>query len=65
MFDLIQHFFSRTIKTPRLPNPPLTTDEERWRLEEKQREVRARLELLRIESEMPGLSRAGKRGEKP
>ncbi|MDQ3541960.1 MAG: hypothetical protein M3440_14870 [Chloroflexota bacterium] len=63
MFDLIQHFFSRTIKTPRLPNPPLTTVEEWTRLEERQQEVRARLELLRIESEMPGLSRFRKEVE--
>ncbi len=65
MFNLIHRVLSRTIKTPTLPDPPLTTDAEWERLEERQREVRARLELLRIESEMPGLSRARRGGEKP
>ncbi len=65
MPDLFRRLLSRTIRTPHLPNPPLTTDEGRRRIEDRQQEVRARLELLRIESEMPGMSRAGKGGDTP
>jgi hypothetical protein len=53
--NLLRHLFHPHGKHPPPPSVRLTTEAEKRRLEERQREITARMERLRLEAERPAL----------
>jgi hypothetical protein len=53
--NLLRHLFKPHDKYPPPPAVNVTTEAEKRRLEERQREITARMERLRLEAERPAL----------